>query len=296
MVNSACDAAKTNGRNRVYVSQPNDLSIRTQQGEMEWIPRLFKALQEDSFVLYYQPIIPLIPNQNQGGMIGDTMCEVLLRLKDEENNIVPPNSFIPIAEKYGFMNLIDRWVIRTLFNHIKAEKSSKTIYSVNISGASLNDDQFLDFIQAQFHSSSISPTKICFEITETLAISNINQAVKFIHQLKSMGCYFALDDFGSGMSSFGYLKNLPLNLLKIDGLFIKDMMRCNIACEIVEAINRIAHVMKIQTIAEHVENQEILNRLKDLHIDYAQGYGIAKPSPISSDGKMNYPTLASIQG
>lgn len=278
--NSVCNMAKNNGRNRIHVYQPNDLEILNQREEMEWIPRIFKALQQDRFMLYSQPIISLTDTQKQGQINKGKSCEVLLRLQDEDGNIVPPGSFIPIAEKYGLMHLIDRWVIRKLFSQIinSSENTNDMIYAVNISGASLNDDQFLNFVQEQFFLYPVPPEIICFEITETLAISNLNKAGKFIRHLKSIGCHFALDDFGSGMSSFGYLRSLPIDFLKIDGLFVKEMIDSKIACEIVEAINRIAHVMAIETVAEHVENKEILSKLKSLGIDHAQGYVIAKPS------------------
>lgn len=284
IVNSACDVAKNNGRNRIHIYQPNDLEIVNQREEMEWIPCIFKALQQDRFMLYYQPIISLVDSQKQGQTNQSKSCEVLLRLESEDGNIVPPGCFIPIAEKYGLMHLIDRWVIRKLFSQIgnSLENAKEIIYAVNISGASLNDDQFLNFVQEQFLLYCVPPEIICFEITETLAISNLNKAGKFIRHLKSIGCHFALDDFGSGMSSFGYLKSLPIDFLKIDGLFVKDMIDSTIACEIVEAINRIAHVMEIETVAEHVENNEILSKLKCLGIDYAQGYAIARPSPLQS--------------
>jgi diguanylate cyclase (GGDEF)-like protein/PAS domain S-box-containing protein len=284
IVNSACDVAKNNGRNRIHIYQPNDLEIVNQREEMEWIPCIFKALQQDRFMLYYQPIISLVDSQKQGQTNQSKSCEVLLRLEGEDGNIVPPGCFIPIAEKYGLMHLIDRWVIRKLFSQIgnSLENAKEIIYAVNISGASLNDDQFLNFVQEQFLLYCVPPEIICFEITETLAISNLNKAGKFIRHLKSIGCHFALDDFGSGMSSFGYLKSLPIDFLKIDGLFVKDMIDSTIACEIVEAINRIAHVMEIETVAEHVENNEILSKLKCLGIDYAQGYAIARPSPLQS--------------
>lgn len=153
-------------------------------------------------------------------------------------------------------------------------------YTVNLSGASLNDDGFFDFVREQFELYSVSPEYVCFEITETVAISNLNKVNYLIRDLKAMGCQIALDDFGSGMSSFGYLKNLPIDYLKIDGMFIKDILHSNIACEIVSAINRIAHVMQIETVAEYVENDDIFNVLSDFEVDYAQGYGISKPFPL----------------
>jgi EAL domain-containing protein (putative c-di-GMP-specific phosphodiesterase class I) len=187
------------------------------------------------------------------------------------------------------MHLVDRWVIRNLFSYLSATRSTHSTstktypahaYTINLSGASLNDDQFLEFVQQQFAIHAVPPGSICFEITETVAISNFDKAIYLIEQLKKLGCHFALDDFGSGMSSFGYLKNLPVDYLKIDGIFIKEIVSNDVACEIVGAINRIAHVMGIQTVAEYVENQDIFQKLKNFAIDYAQGYGIAEPYPL----------------
>lgn len=185
------------------------------------------------------------------------------------------------------MHLIDRWVIQNLFDFINQSRRQKTnreldndFYMINLSGASLNDDQFLDFVKEQLDLYSIKPETICFEITETMAIENVNKTASLIQQLRTLGCSFALDDFGSGMSSFGYLKNLPVDYLKIDGIFIKDIVQNRVDGEIVEAINRVAHVMGIQTVAEYVENNDILIELKSIGIDYAQGYGIAKPAPL----------------
>lgn len=293
---SACYTAKSKGRNRFHLYQPNDIDVTTRRGEVQWVPRIFRALEENLFLLYCQQIIPVAPSQQ---IKGNTQrqpkyYEVLLRLQDEAGKIVSPGEFIPAAERYDLMHLLDRWVIRTLFawlgkNDCQAGKhlhkpEHDCLYSINLSGTSLNDDEFLDFVQEQFLLHSIPPQIICFEITETVAISNLNKARQFIHQLKAIGCCFALDDFGSGMSSFGYLKSLPINYLKIDGIFIKDICRSEVDCEIVEAIHRIAHVMGIQTVAEWVENNEVLMKLRTLGIDYAQGYGIAKPCPLEGLG------------
>jgi diguanylate cyclase (GGDEF)-like protein/PAS domain S-box-containing protein len=287
LADSACEVAKSKGRNRVHIYQPNDAELIAQRGEIRWLPRIFAALEENRFLLYYQPISTLNPIQQIGRTNHVKYGEVLLRLKDEEGKIVPPGVFIPAAEKHGLMHLIDRWVISTLFaylgrNKCKGEKSLEEHgnFSINLSGASLNDDQFFDFVEEQFALHSIPPQIICFEITETLAIANLNKASLLMHQIKTLGCSFALDDFGSGMSSFGYLKNLPIDYLKIDGIFIKDILQSPVAYEIVEAINRIAHVMGIGTVAEYVENNDILLKLKDMKIDYGQGYGIAKPAPL----------------
>jgi diguanylate cyclase (GGDEF)-like protein/PAS domain S-box-containing protein len=287
LANSACEVAKSKGRNRVHIYQPNDDELIAQRGEIRWLPRIFRALEENQFVLYYQPISPLSPSQQGDRASHRQSAEVLLRLQDENGQIVPPGAFIPAAEKHGLMHLVDRWVIQTLFTYLEGNDGKRAkllegrgIYTINLSGASLNDDQFLDFVKEQFALHAIPPQIICFEITETLAIANLSKASLLMHQLKALGCQFALDDFGSGMSSFGYLKSLPIDYLKIDGIFIKDILESQVACEIVEAINRIAHVMGIGTVAEYVENNDILLKLKEMGIDYGQGYGIARPSPL----------------
>jgi diguanylate cyclase (GGDEF)-like protein/PAS domain S-box-containing protein len=282
----ACYAAKNKGRNRVHVYQSNDQDLLQQRGEMQWATRLTQALEEDSFCLYYQPIAAIaIPQSGEH-------YEVLLRLRDEEGNIVAPMAFIPAAERYGLMHLIDRWVIRTLFStqghhyrslwqqHQLDGSSCNSLYAVNLSGASLNDDQFMEFLHEQFAQHQIPPSLICFEITETMAISNLTKASQFIHELRDLGCRFALDDFGSGMSSFGYLKNLAVDYLKIDGGFVRNIINDPLDEAMVESMTRIGHVMGLQIIAEFVENDAISARIKTLGIDYAQGYGIAKPQPL----------------
>jgi len=273
---AACYAAKNKGRNRINIYQPNDLEIAQQRGEMQWVSQIPKALEDNCFCLYYQEIVSLTDTSNQ------QHGEILLRLKDENDQIVLPMAFIPAAERYNLMHLIDRWVISTLFAYLAQLQadSDRTIYAVNLSGASINDESFIDFVQAQFTYYQILPSRICFEITETLAIANLNKAASFIRKLKKTGCYFALDDFGSGMSSFAYLKNLPVDYLKIDGSLIKDIVEDAIAYSMVEAISRIATVMKLKTIAEFVENEAIQEKLRVLAVDYAQGYGVAKPKPL----------------
>lgn len=278
---AACYAAKNKGRNRVHIYQVNDTELAQQRSELQWIPRIQKALEENHFRLYYQRIVSIHTETKS------EHCEILLRLEDE-TGIVPPMAFIPAAERYQLMHLIDRWVISTLFAHLRQQHQDQdcsqgqnpTMYAINLSGASINDAQFLDFVQEQFALHRIPASIICFEITETVAITNLGKAAQFVRELKALGCYFALDDFGSGMSSFAYLKNLPVDYLKIDGVFIKDIVEDAIASEMVKAIARIASVMKIQTIAEFVENDDILMKLRSLGVDYAQGYGIAQPCPL----------------
>ena len=271
---TAMYAAKDRGRNRFQVYEAGDRDLARRNGDMEWVSKIIKALEENRFRLYCQAIAP-IKNKYSG-----YHYEILLRLQGENGLLVPPMAFIPAAERYNLMPKIDRWVVSSLFASLQyAKHDAKSLYTVNLSGASFNDDLFLDFLKEQFSFYQIPPQKICFEVTETLAIGNLNQAARFIRQLKKLGCYFALDDFGIGMSSLAYLKNLPVDYLKIDGHFIKNIVQDPINAAMVEAINRIGHIMGLQTIAEFVENDAILAKIKDLHVDYAQGYGIGKPCP-----------------
>lgn len=287
----ACYLAKNHGRNRVHIYQADDNELTKAQGEMQWGVRITQALQDNRFCLYYQKIVPTSTTQ-----FGEHY-EVLLRLIDEQGNLVSPMAFIPAAERYNLMEAIDRWVISTLFATLKQHKREKLtscfeqedkcnyLYAINLSGASINNEQFMNFVREQLELHQIPPHTICFEITETVAISNLAKAASFIGSLKELGCRFALDDFGSGMSSFCYLKNLPIDFLKIDGSFVKHIVEEPIDLAMVEAINQIGHVMGIQTIAEFVENEEIFHKIKAIGVDYAQGYGIAKPHPLQLGGE-----------
>ncbi|MFN6495463.1 MAG: EAL domain-containing protein [Nostoc sp. DedQUE01] len=273
---AACYTAKNRGRNRVYVAQTDDQERLQQRGEMQWVSRISQALESDWFCLYAQKIAAITQASQNGNHY-----EVLLRLRDEQGNLVLPMAFIPAAERYNLMHLIDRWVIRTLFaNWSTVVGDEQSIYAINLSGSSINDDRFINFLYEQFTLHSISPQRICFEITETVAIANLIKARQFIQLLQQMGCRFALDDFGAGMSSFAYLKSLPVDYLKIDGSFIRNIIENPVDNAIVTAITHIGSVMGIQTIAEFVENEAILERIKALGIDYAQGYGIAVPCPL----------------
>ncbi|MDM9582134.1 EAL domain-containing protein [Nostoc sp. GT001] len=277
IADAACYTAKNRGRNRVYVAEADDQERLQQRGQMQWASRISQALENDWFCLYAQKIAAITPaDQN------NDHYEVLLRLRDEQGNLVLPMAFIPAAERYNLMHLIDRWVIRTLFrNWPRVVGDKQSIYAINLSGSSINDDQFINFLYEQFSLHPILPQRICFEITETVAIANLIKAKQFIESLQQMGCRFALDDFGVGMSSFAYLKSLPVDYLKIDGSFIRNIIENSVDDAIVTAITRISSVMGIQTIAEFVENDAILERITSLGIDYAQGYGIGIPCPLS---------------
>ncbi|OYD90313.1 hypothetical protein CDG76_31840 [Nostoc sp. 'Peltigera membranacea cyanobiont' 210A] len=278
MADAACYTAKNRGRNRVYFAETDDQERLQQRGEMQWASRISHALESDWFCLYVQPIASITPVAQNGDYY-----EVLLRLHDEQGNLVLPMTFIPAAERYDLMHLIDRWVIRTLFsNWTRVVGDKQSVYAINLSGSSINDDQFIGFLYEQFTLHSILPQWICFEITETVAIANLNKARQFIQSLQRMGCRFALDDFGVGMSSFAYLKSLPVDYLKIDGSFIRNIIENPVDNAIVTAITHISSVMGIKTIAEFVENEAILERITALGIDYAQGYGIGMPRPLGS--------------
>jgi diguanylate cyclase (GGDEF)-like protein/PAS domain S-box-containing protein len=275
---SACAAAKEGGRNRVYSFQENDIDLMRRRREMQWAARINNALEESRFELYRMAILPL-----QKAETG-AHYELLLRMKDEAGKIVSPDNFINAAERYGITPAIDRWVIENAFRWLVSEADERerlALCSINLSGQSLGDDKFLPFVIDQFHRSGLDASKICFEITETAAIASFSQANRFIQALKELGCKFALDDFGTGLSSFGYLKHFPVDFLKIDGSFVKEILHDPIDREMVRSINEIGHLTGKLTIAEFAENAEIINMLRSLGVDYAQGYGIAMPQRIT---------------
>ena len=275
---AACYAAKQRGRNCVYVYQPGDTEVSRQRSELQWSGRIRNALDLNLFSLYQQPIV----STQHLGSDSEVGYEILLRMRDDDGTIIPPNAFIPAAERYNLMPHIDRWVVTTFLRHIKAnaEKDNHELYMVNLSGASLTDEKFLDFLRTELKSNPKLSRKICFEITETAAVSNLTEAVKFISELQKLGCNFALDDFGSGMSSFGYLKTLPINYIKIDGRFIQDIETDPTARAIVESIHNIGHVLGLKTIAEFVESESAQRFVRKIGVDYLQGYFINSPQPL----------------
>jgi diguanylate cyclase (GGDEF)-like protein/PAS domain S-box-containing protein len=280
----ACYAAKDSGRNRVHVYQAEDIDLARRRGEMQWHTQIIQALKEDRFLLYYQPIIPISDPDGK-----HVHYEILLRMQDQAGNIIMPGKFMPAAERYNLMTDIDRWVINKLCTTCNEkmgalsrqhEKDGQFVVSINLSGASLSDDSFLEYIKHMLSDFSIPPQAICFEITETVAISNLGMAQQFIAELKQLGCLFALDDFGSGMSSFYYLKNLPVDYLKIDGSFVQHMVNDPMDRALVESANQIGHVLNMQTIAEFVEDDATLALLTSIGVNYAQGYHFARPQPL----------------
>ena len=274
----ACYTAKDQSKNNIYVYEEQDSELIKRQEETFWATRITNAIDNNRLRLYAQAIIPLKNKQPHYKHV-----EILVRLLDEDNQLIAPNAFIPAAERYNLMNLVDRKVIYETFLFIKkySEKDdNNTHYSINLSGNTLGDEDIVNYIQTMVDKFEIDTKTICFEITETIAIKNLHYAKSLIKDLKSMGFKFALDDFGSGLSSFQYLKNLPVDFLKIDGNFVADMVNNNIDHAMVAAINQVAHTMGIQTIAEYVENDQIIKKLQDLNVDFGQGYGIEQPKPI----------------
>jgi EAL domain-containing protein (putative c-di-GMP-specific phosphodiesterase class I) len=273
---AACYMAKDLGRNRIHVYRPEDTELAQRHGEMQWVSRINQALEINRFTLYAQNIVPLDDSRKEH-------YELLLRMVDEDGQIIPPRAFLPAAERYDLMEKLDTWVIGNAFALMTSHPAfveQIDFVSINLSGQSLTNTNFLNSIITQIGEFKIDASKICFEVTETAAISNLSAATAFISKLKDLGCRFALDDFGSGLSSFGYLKNLKVDYLKIDGMFVKDMVNDPIDHAMVKSIHDIGHVMGMKTIAEFVENDAIKDKLIEIGVDYVQGYGIGEPEPL----------------
>ena len=280
---SACYIAKDKGRNRIHIYEPTDEDVIRHTGDMQWLQRLNQSLEADSFELHGQCIVPLAE-----GASHIDYHEVLLRMRDPERGLILPDNFIPAAERYQLMMPIDQWVVSRVFRMLGESGLGRAsggrgvpVFSINLSAQSLTEEGFLDFVTRHLDASGIDPAMIAFEITETAAITHLARAVHFIEALKARGCRFLLDDFGSGLSSFGYLSNLPIDYIKIDGHFVSDLTRNPVSRSIVESIVRIGRVMGVKTIAEFVESAELEDEARQCGIDYAQGYGIREPRPLA---------------
>lgn len=275
----ACYAAKDMGRNRVHVHELNDEHVKKIHQELSWVADIETSLKDQRFKVYIQPIAPVNSSNDTYNMF-----EALLRLKDDDGNIISPGAYIPAAERFNLMRAVDAWVVKEIITKIEALNQSGQTESprffINLSANSITDPSFCDYIIGLLKTHSIPKQSICFEITETAAIKNMEQAISFITQLKKVHCLFALDDFGSGMSSFTYLKNLPVDYLKIDGSIVNKIALNKSDQAMVAAINEIGRVMEIETIAEHVESKDILMELNNIGVAYAQGHYIDKPFSI----------------
>jgi len=285
----ACYSAKDLGRNRVHVYQHGAAPER--HAEMQWVSRVTRAIDEDRLELYFQPIVPIGGNLDRRGHY-----ELLVRMRDENGRMVPPNAFIPAAERYNMMPMVDRWVILQALQHLVYRPEPGLVddgyaLAINLSGTSLNDDKFLEFLVAAIDEYKPAPGTLCFEITETAAIQRIDRAAHFMNELKSRGCQFSLDDFGNGLSSFSYLQNLPVDFIKIDGNFVRNISTNNVHQCMVAAMHQVGKAMGIRMIAEHVESRQTLEVLEKIGVEFVQGFHIAAPAPVS-----RFPRLASRGG
>ncbi len=275
----ACYVAKEMGRNRFHVYQADDEELAQRRREMRWTSRIGAALESNRLALYRQPICR-IGTGVKPVVIGH---EILLRMVDEDGTLIPPNVFIPAAERFKLMAALDRWVVHRLFSAIAAARTEEgveddgMIVFVNIAAATVNDADFFDYVQQQLAEFAIAPQRVCLEITESTAISSLTVTSPLFARLRAIGCHFALDDFGSGLSSFGYLRHLPIDFVKIDGGLVRNIADNEIDLAVVESINKISHVMGLQTIAEFVESEEVLQVLQDLGVECAQGFLLGRP-------------------
>ena len=275
---AACYVAKEAGRGRVHEYQEDDAALVERYGAMQWVHRIQRALEEERFFLIRQEIRPLRPEEGQ-----PEISEIFIRMRDEQGQVALPGSFIPAAERYRLISRIDRWVVQNAFRKLVEHQRSSPVelhWAINLSGGSIDEESFLADVLAELDSSGVSPHCILFEITETAAVANLARAQQFIRTLKARGCRFVLDDFGTGLSSFAYLKNLDVDFLKIDGGFVRDVNESSIERALVESIHQIGQLLGIGTIAESMENDEILATLEQIGVNYVQGYGVARPEPL----------------
>ena len=276
---TACIVAKENGRDSVHTFSENMNASQSYERELFWVSEVNRALNDDSFELYYQHYRPLSQSDDLD------YYEILVRLKAEDGNIVVPEFFIPAAERYNLSSKIDKWVIENAFSWLNENSENLARLgkcNINISGPSLSDEEFRFYLLSAFEKFHIPYEKVCFEVTETMAIIKMNDAIDFMKQFKRLGCTFALDDFGTGFSSYGYLKNLPVDFVKIDGNFVRDILNDPIDLAMVTSIKDVAEAMSIKTVAEFVESEEIMVQLGKMGVDFAQGFSIAKPDPLSA--------------
>jgi diguanylate cyclase (GGDEF)-like protein/PAS domain S-box-containing protein len=277
VADSACYVAKEEGRNRVHVYQPDDMAVAEHRSQMAWVQKLRQALEEDRFVLHYQPIVALHPGEPRRHI------EILLRMQGDDGSLIPPSMFIPTAERYQLMPALDRWVVRRSLERLAPLlRKRDMVCGINLSGQSLTDANLLPMILAEFDRLAIPPDTVCFEITETSAISHLERARELLLGLKQAGCQLALDDFGSGLSSFSYLKQLPVDYLKIDGSFVRDIAQNPFDRAIVGSMVQVARSIGVRTVAEFVEDDIVLAYVRDLGVDFGQGYGIARPQALDN--------------
>ena len=291
---SACYIAKEAGRNRIQIAHMGDRKLQQRQGEMQWVSRLTRALEEQRFELFYQPIIPCALRHNTIRQI-----EIMLRLIDEDGSIIAPATFMPAAEKYNLSASIDRWVIANTLDWLAANSGDGSLpltVFINITGQTIGNSEMLRFIIDKMDETGVAPESVVFEITESTAITNITAATSFMLTLKGCGFRFSLDDFGSGLYSFTYLKKLPIDFLKIDGTYIRDVLSDPVDYAMVRSINELGQLLGKETIAEFVESLDVAEELRSIGIDYVQGHAYAKPLPLHEFTHTTRPYLVVITG
>jgi len=272
---SACYLAKQKGGGRAQVYRASDIELSRRRSEMEWISRLTGALEKDSCCLYQQPILSLADNRVRHH-------ELLVRMRESDGSLILPTQFIAAAERYNLMSVLDRWVVTEGFRWLRANPgvARGRIFGINLSGQSLSDDRFLAFVKDQCMGLAELVHSVAFEITETAAITNVDRVSRFMEQIRALGCRFFLDDFGSGLASFAYLKTLPFDFLKIDGHLVQHLLSDPLDCAIVEAVHHVSRSVGLGTVVEWVSSEAILGKLREIGVDYAQGHAVGRPAPL----------------
>ncbi|MBV1913865.1 MAG: EAL domain-containing protein [Pseudomonadales bacterium] len=283
MADLACYTSKNKGRNRIHIYKMDDSQQAQYQHEVQWVSEINHAFDEDRFQLYYQPIYPLIEGPAQA-----VYSELALRMISESGEIIPPSSFLSSAERYNLMSRIDHWVFSKTLEFIDLYSRGRGVFVVNVSASSMSDEAFHHYIATELVRLTIDPAQLCFEVSESAAITHLSQAHHFITLIKELGCRFGIDGFGSGLSSMIHLKNLPVDYLKIDGNIIKDVMSDHIDCMMVESINNMAHKMGLKTVAAHIESREVFEKVKSMGIDFGQGFYFDQPKPLVSDSVVKF--------
>src|SRR5690606_28611253 len=282
VADTACFSAKERGRNRVVMHHEQDSDIPRRQTEMEMVSLMREAIHKDEMVLFHQRVACVDPAQETGDRY-----EILVRMR-HNGQILPPAAFLPAAERYNLITELDRWVVNAYFRWLAENRQALdtlALANINLSGQSVGDPGFADFILQTFDEYGIPPEKICFEITESAAIASLTDTRAFVERIRARGARFALDDFGSGFSSYGYLKSLPVSTIKIDGSFIRDILTDPIDYAMVRSMTEVAHIMGLNVVAEYVETAEILATLRELKVDLAQGWHLHKPELLTAPAK-----------
>jgi len=294
----ACYLAKRDGRGRTQIYRKDSVEVRRHQGQMSWIVKIQRALDEDLFELHWQRILPL--GEPRGGR--RLFFETLVRMREpsEPGGLASPEEFLAVAERFGLMPAVDRWIVRRTLRNLarqpKALLAEIECVSINLSGSTLGDRDILGFLRREIEDlgrAGVEANRVCFEITETAAVSNLRCASEMMHELRHLDCRWALDDFGSGMSSYNYLRELPVDFVKVDGKIVAEILDSPLSWTILQSINEIAHVIDARTIAEHVETPAVLWELKRMGVDYGQGFHIARPSRLrDAEDPADYPAVS----